>query len=87
MPAGAESWNNEVSWVVFGDVCDLLGMGLDRTGSYATELGWSLKGIGTGGVESEVKICSQPVLFPSTSGLWISKGCLLDLGAGMGEEV
>lgn len=40
------------------------------------------------GEEREEKVCGQqPIWFSGRHGLWLSRGCLLDLGAGIQGQV
>lgn len=49
----------------------------------AIEPDMKLKGIGSGGMEGNVKSCSPPPCFSCHCGLWVIRECLLKLGAGI----
>lgn len=43
-------------------------------------------GFGSGGAEGEVKICRLPTCFPGGNGLWVNRGCLLELATGIKQN-
>lgn len=52
-----------------------------RSQPSAIELDMRLKGVGSGGMEGDVKSYSVPPCFSCHSGLWVIRECLLKLGA------
>lgn len=72
------------------NLCDLFVMGSERKRRQqqvlATELWMKLEGLELEG-QKEVKICSQHTCSPGRSAPWISRGCLMELGARIKQSV
>lgn len=70
-----------------GKVCGCTGDGSSGQEEYHTWLlqSWRWAGVGeqSGGTEEEEKTCTQLTWFSVRHGLWVIRGCLLVLGAGI----
>lgn len=72
------------------DFCDPLGMGSEEKWRVhqvcCYRAGNEIGGFATGRTK-HMKICTPPTCFPGSGGLWVTRVCLLELGAGIKQWV